>query len=505
MTTDTSAISGTEAKRAARNASALAAASIVSKAALFGWQIVLAPWLGVFEYGIYGTVSALFAIATAIPNFGMGPVVIRDVSREPDKAGKYLTATLFMQTILALLAYVGVNAAAALLESSETIQAFTAIAGLSLIIDIMGNMCYDILLAQERMVSASIIEVGHIVIRIAVSLIALAAGWGLLGVYGAMLLTGIGRTVILWILLLRNGTRPEWPLDKTIAWPLLINGTPLALAAFMTLAYQQIDKIMTTQFIGETGTGYLTAATVIIFGVINVLNTTVLTATFPLMSRAYGDGDGESFGFMVEKLTLFTLILNVPIVLVLSLFSVEITVPIFGVDFAPTAGVLAILIWYALVTMVAAVLARGMLIQNRQRVVVMIRAVGLIINIGLNAALLPVLNVKGAAVATLVSEALVTIAIALVFRATGLHWLSLLMRTVRLVLVSVITVGVMIALGNVHVVLGIVAGMLIYTVGVLFSGVLARDDWDLLYRMVSVLPGGTFILRYWKRDVSLRW
>src|SRR5690606_41814485 len=87
-------ISAQEARRAARNAGALAAASILSKGALFVWQLILARAIGEAGYGIYGTVGAFIAGGTAIVNFGMGPIVIRAVARAPQRAGKYMAATV---------------------------------------------------------------------------------------------------------------------------------------------------------------------------------------------------------------------------------------------------------------------------------------------------------------------------------------------------------------------------------------------------------------------------
>ena len=498
-------ITAAEAKRAARNAGALAVASIISKAALFGWQIILAPWLGVADYGVYGTVGALFAIAAALPNFGMGPIVIRDVARAPKLAGKYLTATLYMQTVLALLAYVGVNIAAAAMDSSEAVRAFTAVAGLSLLIDILGNMCFDILLARERMVTTSAIEIGHILLRIVLSWVLLVAGFGLMGVYVATLLTGLGRSLLLWFLLWRDDVRPQWPLDRTIAKALFFNGLPLALSAFLTLAFQQIDKLMSTSLIGEVGTGYLTAAFVIIFGVVNLMSTTILTAVFPLMSRVYGDGDNPLFGFMVEKLTIFTLMANLPIALTISLFSTQLTVPIFGEDFAPTAGVLAVLIWYALLNMISAVLSRGLVIQNRQRNVLIIRSVGLGSNILLNALLLPRIGVTGAAVASVLAELIITVGLFFTLRATGLSWWAVAPRIVRLMIVSLLTLVIMALVGAFQTWLAIAIGLVVYVLGVLFGSVISSEDWDLLYRLVAAMPGGGYILRYWRRDVSLNW
>jgi O-antigen/teichoic acid export membrane protein len=205
---------GAEARRVARNAGALAAAGTLSKGALFVWQLILAPLLGPHDFGIYGTVGALFAVGVPIASFGMGLIVIRDVARYPERAGRYWTALLFMQTLLAAVAYAGANFAASALDYGPTIQAYVAVACTSLLIDMFGNMGNELLLAQERMLSTSLVEIGHVLARLLLAGGALLLGYGLLGVYVATIITGVGRWWVLWSLLLRTSVRPRWPLDR---------------------------------------------------------------------------------------------------------------------------------------------------------------------------------------------------------------------------------------------------------------------------------------------------
>jgi O-antigen/teichoic acid export membrane protein len=501
-------ISSVEARRAARNAGAIAIASILSKGALFAWQLVLARMIGETHYGIYGTVGGFIAIGSSIVNFGMGPIVIRDVARNPSSAGKYLTATLFMQTLLALVAYLVVNGAAALGSYPGEIRAYLALAAISLMIDILGNMCNDLLLAQERMTASSVIAVGHIILLITLAAVALVAGYGLLGVYMATLVAGVARAAVFWLML---KVRPQFPFDRSIAIPLLLNGAPLAISAFLSLAYQHADKLMSARFIGSTETGYLTAAFVIIFGVVELLNTTILIAIYPMMSRYHGS---PTFGFIVEKLAFFTLVVSLPIALTLSIFATEITVPLFGPDFAPAAGVLRILIWYAVASMTVNVFAQGLTVQNRQRSLLGLRAAGLATNIALNVLLLPRIGVEGAAVASLTAEILILIFMTRNFTAAGLEWSHVLPRFVRLIALGVLTAVTMSVLGgltsdmSIHAlrpVIGIISGLSLYTGGILVAHVLAPDDWDLLYRLVAAMPGGALVLKYWKRDTVINW
>ncbi len=499
-------ISGGEARRVARNAGAIAAARLVSSAVLFGWQIALAGWLGARDFGVYATVMGLFAVGVPVASFSMGLVVIRDVARAPDRAGRYLSATLVMQTALALVAYVGINIAALAFNFDAEIRAFVALAGLSLFVDLLGNLCYDQLLARERMVTTSIVDVAHVFLRIGLAAVLLVSGYGLLGVYAATLATGIVRSGLLASALWRSGVRPHWPLDRAIAGLLLLNSAPLALSAFLSLAYQHADKLMTTSLIGETGTGYLGAAFTIIYGVVELLSTTILIATFPLMSRAYASAEGgDLFGFIVQKLAFFTLLVSLPLALTLSLFAPALMTPLFGADFAPSAQVLSVLIWYALLTMVANVFAQALMVQNRQRRLLVIRASGLAVNIALNVVFIARIGVTGAALASVIAEGLVLALMLLSFGGAGWNLRPLLPRVLRLLLLGAAVALVMALLGGLHPLLGIVGGLALYAAGVLLARVLAADDWDLLYRLAAAMPGGAVLLKFWHRDVTLGW
>lgn len=500
MTTE-AALTGSEARRAARNAGAIAVARILSSGVQFGWQLILTRALGESLFGVYGTAGSLYAIGVTIMAFSMSMIVIRDVARRPDLSGRYLSVVLTIQTVLALVAYVGINLAAQGYE--EVVRAYVGIAGLSLFIDMVGNLSYDQLLAQEKMVTISVVEVAQIFIRIGLAGLALWAGYGLLGVYVATIVSGIGRSVALWLLLRRSGVRPQFPVDRQLARTLLINCAPLALASLINMTYIQIDRLLTSGMLTLADTSHLTAAQVIIMGVVEVLSTTILIAVYPMMARAYrGDGQDTLFRFMVEKLAFFTLLIGLPIGLVFTLFAAEITVPLFGANFLDVAPVLRVLIWYAVVTMVVNVFAQAFMTQNRQRRWVVIRVGGLALKLALSLLLLPRIGVVGAAAATLLAEGLILVLAARDFR---FDLPVLLPRLLRLAGVCAVTVVAMLALGGVNPLLGMAGGALVYALGVLVGRVLADDDWDLLYRLTAAVPGGALILRYWHRKVELNW
>lgn len=500
MTDQIASFSSAAAQRAARNMTAMAAAQVLSKGVLFIWQLVLIPLLGPAEYGVYGTVNALFPIGVVITGFGMGVIIIRDVARRRELAGAYLSSALFLQTILGLLAYVGIQLAALLLNYPSEVRGFLAIACLSLFIDMFGTLCFEQLQAQERMVINAAIEFSHIAIRISLAALVLFAGFGLLGVYAVTLVSGIGRAVVLWIVVVRSGVRPEFPIDRALARRLLRDGAPGAAAGLVTTVYQNIDRLVTASLIGSQGVGYLAAAYIVVFGVIELLGTTVLIAVFPLLARISGAGsDPARFRRVVETLAHFSLVVTFPIVLAISIYA-DTLVSVLGARYAPTGDILRIMIWYALLVIITNVYVNGLLAQNRQRITFVVRTFALLINFVLLLLLLPRLGLSGAPIALVIGE-VVVLALLVPRFAQGS---PVLPRPGKLLRVMIAGAAAGVIMGLLHIiqppllgaVIGGTSGLVIYGALILWLRGLDADDWALIRQLAEAMPGGRRIVRW---------
>jgi stage V sporulation protein B len=376
-----------------------------------------------------------------------------------------------------------------------------AFAAINLLIDQLGNMCHNQLIAVEKMVIPAIISTVHILSLILMAGLALTLHGGLWGLYIASMIAGIGRMLAYWWMVWRLKIRPSFPIDRRIARSLVIDGAPLALSALLTLAYTHTDKLLTTALIGTEGTGNLTAGFVIVFGITELLSITVLVAVFPLMSRAYASGMREMFNFMVEKLSFFNLLVSLPIGIYMSLLAVPLASLLFGPDFTRVAGIMRILIWYTVVNMIAAVFAQGLIIQHRQRRLLTIRTGGLLVNIVLNLILLPRMGVNGSATANLIAESGVLLLMLRSFDLPAEWWQRGISHLWRLALAGVGLAVMLLLMSGIHPLLAAIIGAPVYLGLILVSGAIAKDDWDLIYRMSIAMPGGTVIGRYWKREL----
>lgn len=477
----------------ARNATALFLSDVASKGALFLWQLVLARWLGAAGYGIYGTIGALITVGASVVELGMGIIVVREVAKRPRDAGRFLAGTLTLQPILAVVAYGVLQLAAWRLGFDSELRALLVLAALSLLINALGNICHNQLIAAELMGVPAVISVVHVASLVGLATTALWMGSGLRGLYIATLAAGILRSVLYWLALFRIGRATVGPFDRMTIRELVRNGLPLAVMSFLTLCSMHVDKVMAAALIGTRMAGFLAAAFVISFGVMELLNTTVLVALLPLMSR-FAEQSTQGLYRVIGKLALLTMTIGFPIAVLISLLATPLSTWFFGDRFRPTADALRILIWCTCLAMVANIFSQGLIVQNRQKQLMLFRTAGLALVVTLNFALLPRLGVVGAVTATLISEAFVVTLMVGSFKLSADWWRRIEMGTFRLALATLGLAAVVWCLRGMHPVLAGLVGMPIYAVLVYILGAIDAEERRLIYRLLASMPAGRTVL-----------
>ena len=149
---------------------------------------------------------------------------------------------------------------------------------------------------------------------------------------------------------------------------------------------------------------------------------------------------------------------------------------------------------------------RYLLVQNRQRRLLLIRGSSLALNISLTALLLMNLrDPRGAVIASIVGEILVLVALLASFRAKGWRPARVALSAARAAVAALPAALVMLALREQFIALPLLGGLGVYVGGVIVARVLSDEDWDLIYRLASATPGAALVARLWKRDVEASW
>lgn len=482
------------------NAWALWISNLLSKLMLLAWQIVLARLMGVQEYGIYGAIGSLLLIGSVVSDLGTGIVVIREVAKRPKMAGKYLAGTLRLQPLLALLGYLLLLCTAALLGYTMEVILLLSLAGLSLFVDVLGNMAHNQFIAAEEMLVPSILGIAHVGLLLVLATGALVLGTNLWGFYIAVLAAGAVRALMYWLLLIRRGVRLSYQAGHTFLSQLVTGGLPIAGAAILLMASTQLHKLLMLSLTSPESTGVLTAAFLFVFGMEEFLLTPWLVATLPWMSQSNSKGESGIFQALVEKLAFWNLSISVPSAMALSLVSEPLLRVVFGIQFSAGAGILQILVWYTVVKMVGAIFAQVLIVKNRQRRLLTARAVSLVLNVTLALSFIPLMGGRGAAFAALLSELPAVALFAVSSSMPKGWWRGVGNRLWRLVVSGIVSAAVALGLRSLSLVLALLSGAITYSILLLLTRAIKANELRLLWHMLQNLPKASQIGRQYSGE-----
>lgn len=436
------------ATRVVANTMAIGLQKAIASGLLVVWHILLARVLGPATYGVYGTIGAMLAVAAAIPDFGTGVIVVRDVARQPALAVPYLRASLVVHGLFGILAYGGLVGTAWLLGYDRALTSLLLFVGINLFVDAFGTAAHNQLLARERMWAVAAMTTAHVVLLVGLGAAAMAAGAGLGGVYVAMFTAGLLRAGCYWTVAYGRSWPLRWAIDWAIVRALVRSGAPLGLAAFVSLAFLHADKLAATAIVGTEATGHLTAAFAIAFGLVDLLGTTPLVASLPMMSRRQSAADPIAMPPVVDHLVFGALLLGLPATVLVAAFAGDLAAAVFGASFRAAAPTLQALACCIPIRMGEGALAQALTVRNRQVDVLKARAAGLVANVAVAVALLGQIGAPAAGFAMLAGETVI-VGIMLWRLAPPVDWwLRLFGRTMRLAPAVVLLGGGVIALSG---------------------------------------------------------
>jgi O-antigen/teichoic acid export membrane protein len=256
--------------------------------------------------------------------------------------------------------------------------------------------------------------------------------------------------------------------------PFLRTALPIAATGGITIVYERIDLLMVSK-LDSTSAAAIYGVVLTALAISAILPSIIAPAYFPLLAAGLKDAPElarESFFFLWR---LF-LLLSVPIALFLAFGSDDLVTAVLGNRYESAGTPLAIfggcivlgflnyLLWYAL------------LAAYRERRRLLILAISLGINVGLNILLIPPYGPTGAAVALVVSDVLI------VASQTGMVHRSVFAVPFRRlflkpVVAVVVALAVAIPLSAVTALGAAVVAPCIYAVLLLLGGYVTREEW----------------------------
>jgi len=331
----------TEIKRGLKNTSYLVAGNIGIQVISFFAAVYIARKLGPENYGIFNTVMAFVAMFTFITLPGLNNTLVREGSGHLKKHGEILKKVISFQIWVSFLAIIITIIASFLASYSNNIKIYIAIFSGTLLINALKNSLNSIYQITERMQYISIINLINYGLYALFAVIFLYLGYGVFSVIVISVATNL-ISLILNYRISKGIIFYKLSLYPKIEGALLKSGLIFSLITFFGFLYSKVDIVMASIFLTSKDVGlYSIGFKLVSIG--EMVWDMVSLSFFPIVVKKFKKGPIPAMSLFQFSILIF--VVAFPVCLMISIFSKQIILLLFGEQYLGADKILRILIW----------------------------------------------------------------------------------------------------------------------------------------------------------------
>lgn len=367
---------------------------------------VAAQVLGVEQFGLFTYALAVSVIGEALIDMGLHQLTIREVAQAPDRR------LALMRTQLALKLFAGAGVVVAGLAGSYWIQPDATsliVVGLMLLSSVLRSWFMSVrgvLLGLESFGLDAALVTGDRAVLTLVGTVVLLAGGDVVALAATFLACRLVTVAVTVALTRRTTGLPSVSCDPAAWHALHRQARPLGLFVILLTAYTYLDTIMLRAMTSDAATGLYGAAYRIYEGGAYAASVVWAVIT-PRLSALWGT-DRAAHGRLARRSLLGGFGLSLPLAAALLLWASQITHLVLGPEYADGIGTLRTLA-VGLPFFFCIWVLHGIAVSaGRDGLLVQVTGIAMVVNVALNALLIPLYGPLGAAAATVCSEGVST-------------------------------------------------------------------------------------------------
>ncbi len=382
-------------------------------------SVWVARYLGPEDFGLFSFALAFVSMFGALSTLGLQGIVVRDIVTDPKSSLETLGSSFALQVVGGVIAF---SLALILISVLRPQDRFTisvvAIIGLTLLLKGSESIKYWFE-SQVQSKYAVLAENAVFVVMAVIKIGLILVGASLLSFVWLTFLEGLITAISLFAMYEWVGGRIKgWRCRFSRAKTLLTHSWPLILSGLAVIIYMRIDQIMLGQILNDKAVGIYTAA-VRLSEAWYFIPIGISGSVFPALLDAKKTSEAlylDKFQKLYDILVMLALGVAIP----MTFFASQIVESLFGQEYLAAGTILSIHIWTALFVFLGVAGGNWFLAENRQLLAFQGVFSGMLINVALNLVLIPKYGGVGAAVATLISQAVATLLIDAIHKETRL-------------------------------------------------------------------------------------
>lgn len=367
-------------------------------------SVAVARYLGPKDFGLYSYVVSLVTLVGVISSLGLQNLAKRELVELPQRRESILGTCFVLSSVAAVIAYSAMLIVVSFVSKSGLTMGLFAVFAGTLFLSPLN--CIEIwfqsqLRSDLSVISSSIALLVFSVIKVG----AIIFGADLLIFAYIYLFESICLCVLQVAFYNRHfGWLIAWKIEYNLALEFLKQSWPLLLSGIAVTIYMRIDQVMLGAMLGEEAVGQYSVA-VRISSVWYFIPAILATSLFPAILKARKHSAALYETRLQQYFDLnsgLAYIICVP----LAFFAPWLIHILFGAQFEAAASILSVHTWGSLFVFLGVARGQYLIAEKRFMFSLVCTFVGAILNVTINYILIPVYGGIGAAVATLLSQAI---------------------------------------------------------------------------------------------------
>lgn len=365
-------------------------------------SMLTARYLGPSNFGLINYASSIVAFVAPIMYLGLNSTLVQEIVSKPEREGETIGTAVVMSLCSSFLCILGVISFAAIANHGEKDTIIVcALYSVLLVFQSVDLIQYYF---QAKLLSkySSLASFGAYLAVSAYKIYLLATNKS---IYWFAVSNALDYMIIAAVLLIiykriNKGSRLSF--SFTAAKRMFAKSKFYIVSSLMVAIFAQTDKIMLKMMINEEATGYYSAA-VACAGITGFVFSAMINSFRPVIFESKNLDDKQ---FQSNMIRLYSLIIYISLAqcIVMTVFSKWIILLLYGEKYIPAISALRIAVWYTTFSYLGSVRNIWILAENKQHYLWIINLSGALANILLNYILIPILNINGAALASLLTQ-----------------------------------------------------------------------------------------------------
>ncbi len=402
-----------ETKQVFKNAKWIIACKIVQSVIQLIIGMITARYLGPSNYGLISYAASIVAFFLPVMRLGLNAILVRELVEAPEKEGKILGTSLFMNILSSIFCIIGVSAFSfvANRDSTEAVIVcilystsifFAAIEMLQYWFQYKLLSKYSSISMLGAYIAVSLYKIFLLVTGKSIYWFALSHSveYGLIGL------------LLLWIYISKRGARLSF--SASLAKEMLGRSKHYILSAMMVVIFQNTDHIMLTAMSGTAENGFYSAAITSV-GVVQFVYIAITDSFRPLILSAKKENQ-IFYERNISRLYGIIIYLSLAQSIFFTLLARFIIGILYGEHYIAAVPVMQILTWYLAFSYMGVVRNIWLLAEEKQKYLPLINLSGVAVNILINAVLIPKFGACGAAFASFITQVFANFILGFVFK-----------------------------------------------------------------------------------------